>query len=120
MIGDARGYVADLLLAGVPVPVFDYPPATVSPPAVLVVPDSPYLRQPTLRAGDLTVGLTVQVAVPAAAGPDAARSLDVLLEQVLAALADASVLVGELPAPRVDTATSQLLAELPVTVHWTE
>lgn len=118
MIGEARAHVADLL-AGVGVPVFTYPPATVSLPAVLIVADDPYLTPHTV--GGWLIGLAVQVVVSGTgAGSAPAQTLDQLLEAVLAALPAGQVTVRPLPTPRTDTETGQLTADVPITLHWTD
>lgn len=115
MIVAAREALA-ATLAGVGVPVHAYPPPSVQPPAVVLIPGEPYLSGYTLRAGTARIGLQVQCVT----ADTAAQSLDDLVWAVFAALTAAGYPAGSIPPPRHDTSTGTLVARIPVTMEWSE
>lgn len=112
MIGDARNVLA-AAVAGVGVPVHPYPPATVPPPALVIIPGSTYLNGYTLK-GAVTFGLVI-LAVTLDSNPQA---LDELIWDTRAAVIAAGWAVGPIPAPTTDTANGILIARIPVTLEW--
>lgn len=80
------------LLGAVDAQVYDHLPARLSPPAVVVLPGSPYL-EPGDRFGSLIVHHTVTVVVPTGASDVVTRTIDDLLEDVLVELINAKYLV---------------------------
>lgn len=72
--------------------VYDHLPARLSPPAVVILPGSPYL-EPSDRAASFLAHHTVTVIVPAGASDVVTRTIDDLLEDVLVELINAKYLV---------------------------
>lgn len=72
--------------------VYDHLPARISPPAVVVLPGSPYVL-PGDRAGHVQVHHTVSVISPTGANDVVTEALDDAIEDALVALVNAGVLV---------------------------
>lgn len=94
-------------------PVHAYPPGTLSPPVIAVLPGDPYWEGPTLLGGVHRVTLRAYVV---ASNP---RALDDLLDQVVAALIAAGLPPDSLPAPDTNADTGHLSAEVSVPIMWT-
>lgn len=78
----------------VEVQVYDYVPARFSPPALTVLPASPYVT-PDDRFGHIAVHHTVTVVVPPGANDVVTRAADKLIEDVLVALVTAGTRVEQ-------------------------
>jgi len=115
-LAGVRAYVA-AALSGVDVSVHTYPPATVSPPCVVLVPGSPYL-DPGTGWGSATVALDVRIMVNSAAGATSAQRMDDLIDTVVAALLAAQVQVQSVPPPTADPDSSTLVVDIPTTTVW--
>lgn len=111
-IAEVRAHIASAL-SGVGVPVHTYPPGSVQPPCVLLMPGSPYL-QPGAAWGSVNVGVNVRVVANDAYGPDGVASLDELLEAVLDALVAAEgVNVDSVSEPFADTEQGVQIFDIP-------
>ena len=104
-------------LSGLGVPVHTYPPGTVSPPCVLLVPGSPYL-DPGTGWGTSEVGIDVRIVVNASAGPDAMERLDALVDAAVAALVTAKVGVQSVGAPTTSDDSGVVVADIPTLTAW--
>jgi hypothetical protein len=102
-------------LAGVGVPVHEYPPASAQPPAVAIIPGEPYLEGLALHRDTATVRLIAQC-ITADTAP---RAMDDLIWAVHKALTDAGWPPdAPVPPPRHDSSTGTLITRIPVTLHW--
>jgi hypothetical protein len=120
-IADTRNALKTAL-AGVTANVYDHVPEVVLPPAVVVVPDSPYaeiesISKTTIRT-KLNYSLTLCVAYHSNAA--ALDNLEKLWLQVLAAL-PANYVVGVLEKPSVTQvgASELLVADFNVSTYYT-
>lgn len=83
-----------LAFAGSGVGVFSYPPSTVTPPAIVLVPDEPYVEPIGLGPGtNLRVRYRVTVAVAAIDNPASLDKLETLVTAIYT-LAPKGVVVG--------------------------
>lgn len=76
------------------VQVYDHLPARLSPPALVVLPGSPYIT-PADRHGHVSVHHTVTAVVPSGANDVVTQAADELIEDALVALINAGVLVDQ-------------------------
>jgi hypothetical protein len=90
----ARNNVADAL-ASVGAPVHRFPPSAVQPPAVVLLPGSPWI------APRGTVALEVVAYATAAGGDDSYTALEDLVEAIRNALWAAGLAPGDTGTPRV-------------------
>ena len=109
-------------LAGVSANVFTHVPENVPVPAVILVPDSPYLELETINKTTLhaKVNMTVTVCVAYASNPAALDNLEQLLFSVLAAI-PAGYEVGPVERPTVTQvgSSTMLVADVRVSTYYT-
>lgn len=104
-------------LSGLGVPVHAYPPQTLAPPCIVLIPGSTYLN-PGAAWGQNEIGLDVRVLVSSSAGPAAMERLDDLVDGVVAALIAADVAVGPVNGPTVDQDSAAIVVDIPTTATW--
>ena len=115
MIAAMRDELADLLRRpGSDVSIFAYPPPVVVPPAVTIVPASPYVEGQYLNGAAGAVGLELQLITPALA----ARALDDLLWQVLTTLGGAGIHVGGVSSPSYSEPAGTLTVRISIILKW--
>jgi hypothetical protein len=109
-------------LASVTANVYDHVPEAVIPPAVVVVPDSPYAEVQTIGASTIRCQLNFTLTLCVAYHSNAAAldNLEKLWLQVLAAL-PANYVVGVLEKPSVTQvgASELLVADFNVSTYYT-
>jgi hypothetical protein len=109
-------------LVGVTANVYDHVPETVIPPAVVVVPDSPYAEIQTISKATIRTQLnfTLTLCVAYHSNSAALDNLEALWLQVLAAL-PANYVVGVLEKPSVTQvgASELLVADFNVSTYYT-
>ena len=109
-------------IAGVTANVYDHVPETVIPPAVVVVPDSPYAEVQTIGKGAIRCQLNYTLTLCVAYHSNAAAldNLEALWLQVLGAL-PANYVVGVLEKPSVTQvgASELLVADFNVSTYYT-
>lgn len=115
-LAEARSALATAL-ADIGVAVHTYPPQTVAPPCVFLVPGNPYL-DPGVSWGAIQVAIDVRIVVSASAGPAAMERLDALVDGAVAALLAAQVIVGAVGAPTVDPDSAAIVVDIPTTCVW--
>lgn len=109
--------------AGVTASVYSYVPEAVIAPAIVIVPDSPYL-QPTLinkSSLKLEVNFVVSACVAYNSNPAALDNLEQLIVEVLTALPDNCV-VGNVERPTVTQvgASNLLVSDIRVVMYYAE
>lgn len=109
-------------LQGVTANVYDHVPEAVIPPAVVVVPDSPYIEINTIGKATLNAQLNFALTICVAYHSNAASldNLERLYFQILAAL-PANYVVGVLEKPSVTQvgASEMLVADFNVSTRYT-
>jgi hypothetical protein len=115
-ISEVRAAIATAL-ADLGVAVHAYPPGTVSPPCIVLLPGPTYL-DPGASWGSPQVGIDVRVLVSSSAGPAAMERLDDLVDGAVAALLGAGVQVTAVPGPSVDPDSAALVVDIPTTCVW--
>ena len=115
-LADVRAEIATAL-ADLGVPVHAYPPATVSPPAIILLPGPTYL-DPGATWGSPQVGIDVRVLVSSSAGPAAMERLDNLIDSAVAALLSAGLQVAAVTSPAVDPDSAAIVADIPTLCVW--
>jgi hypothetical protein len=120
-IADTRSALKTAL-ASVTANVYDHVPEAVIPPAVVVVPDSPYAEVQTIGASTIRCQLNFTLTLCVAYHSNAAAldNLEKLWLQVLAAL-PANYVVGVLEKPSVTQvgASELLVADFNVSTYYT-
>ena len=99
-------------LAGVGVPVFDQPPASLQPPCVVLIPGSPWIRP----RGDVTLEIVAH-ANPASGNTHALTDLEDLVEAVRNSLWAAGLAAGDTDPPEVNPDAGAITARTPITVR---
>lgn len=100
--------------------VHKYPPATVIPPAVVIVPDDPYLEATTLASGGLSwqVNLNLMVVVAYLDNNAALRNIEDIIVKVCTSLPLGTVfgIVGQPTVEEVGP-SSMLTCRIPVSLR---
>ena len=110
-------------LAGVSANVYSYVPESVQVPAVILVPDSPYLELNTINDSTIhaKINLTITVGVAYLSNPAALDNLEQLIFSVLAVIPDGYT-VGPVERPSVTEvgAVKLLVADIRVSTYYTQ
>ena len=110
-------------LASVAGNVYAYVPETVIPPAVVVVPDSPYLEFETINKSNIRakVNMTITVAVAYNSNPSSLDNIEHLIISVLAVIPTGYV-VSSVERPTVTQvgASTLLIADVRVSTYYTQ
>jgi hypothetical protein len=110
-------------LAGVSANVFSYVPENVPVPAVIFVPDSPYLELNTINKTTLhaKINLTITCCVAYASNPAALDNLEQLIMSVLAVI-PTGYEVGPVERPSVTQvgSSNMLVADIRVSTYYTQ
>ena len=110
-------------LAGVAGNVYSFVPETVIPPAVVVVPDSPYLELQTINKSTLhtKINFTISVAVAYNSNPASLVNIEQLIMSVLAVIPTGYV-VSSVERPTVSQvgASTLLIADVRVSTYYTQ
>lgn len=103
--------------------VYSYVPESVIPPAVVVVPDSPYLEFETINKSTIhaKINFTVSVAVAYNSNPAALDNIEQLIMSVLAVI-PSGYEVGSVERPTVSQvgASTLLIADVRVSTYYTQ
>ena len=102
--------------------VYSFVPETVIPPAVVVVPDSPYLEFETISKSNIRakINFTISVAVAYNSNPASLDNIEQLVISVLAVI-PAGYIVSSVERPTVTTvgASTLLIADVRVSTYYT-
>jgi len=102
--------------------VYAFVPETVIPPAVVVVPDSPYLEFETINKSNIRakVNFTISVAVAYNSNPASLDNIEQLVISVLAVIPNGYI-VGSVERPTVTQvgASTLLIADVRVSTYYT-
>ena len=119
---DVRGALATAL-SGIQATVYDHVAEAVIPPAVVLVPDSPYLVPNLINKATtkVEVNLIISAAVAYNSNPGALDNLEQLVISILAAL-PAGYEVGNIERPTVNTigVSKMLISDISVTTYYTQ
>ena len=110
-------------LAGVAGNVYSYVPETIIPPAVVVVPDTPYLELETINKTTLhcKINFTISVAVAYNSNPASLDNIEKLIMSVLAVIPVGYVVsVVERPTVTQVGASTLLIADVRVSTYYTQ
>lgn len=110
-------------LASVAGNVYSYVPETIIPPAVVVVPDTPYLELETISKSTLHVKInfTISVAVAYNSNPASLDNIEQLIISVLAVIPTGYVVsVVERPTVTQVGASTLLIADVRVSTYYTQ
>jgi hypothetical protein len=122
ILSDIRTPLATAL-AGVAGNVYSFVPETVIPPAVVVVPDSPYLELQTINKSTLhtKINFTISVAVAYNSNPASLDNIEQLIMSVLAVIPTGYV-VSSVERPTVSQvgASTLLIADVRVSTYYTQ
>jgi hypothetical protein len=110
-------------LAGVAGNVYAFVPETVIPPAVVVVPDSPYLELETINKSTIhtKINFTISVAVAYNSNPASLDNIEQLIMSVLAVI-PSGYIVSSVERPTVTQVGSStlLIADVRVSTYYTQ
>lgn len=110
-------------LSGVAGNVYSFVPETVIPPAVVVVPDSPYFELETINKATLHTKLnfTITVAVAYNSNPASLDNIEQLIISVLAAIPSGYV-VSTVERPTIQQVgqSNLLIADIRVSTYYTQ
>ena len=110
-------------LAGVAGNVYAFVPETVIPPAVVVVPDSPYLELETINKSTIhtKINFTISVAVAYNSNPASLDNIEQLIMSVLAVI-PTGYIVSSVERPTVTQVGSStlLIADVRVSTYYTQ
>jgi hypothetical protein len=102
--------------------VYSFVPETVIPPAVVVVPDSPYLEFETISKSNIRakINFTISVAVAYNSNPASLDNIEQLIISVLAVI-PTGYIVSSVERPTVTTvgASTLLIADVRVSTYYT-
>ena len=122
ILSDIRTPLATAL-AGVAGNVYSYVPESVIPPAVVVVPDSPYLELETINKSTIhtKINFTISVAVAYNSNPASLDNIEQLIMSVLAVIPTGYV-VSSVERPTVSQvgAATLLIADVRVSTYYTQ
>ena len=103
--------------------VYSFVPESVIPPAVVVVPDSPYLELETISKSAIRtkINMTISVAVAYNSNPASLDNIEQLLMSVLAVI-PAGYIVSSVERPTVTQvgASTLLIADVRVSTYYTQ
>ena len=103
--------------------VYGYVPETVIPPAVVVVPDSPYLEFETISKTNIRakINFTISVAVAYNSNPASLDNIEQLIISVLAVI-PVGYIVSSVERPTVSQvgASTLLIADVRVSTYYTQ
>ena len=122
ILSDVRTPLATAL-ASVAGNVYSYVPETIIPPAVVVVPDTPYLELETINKSTLHVKInfTISVAVAYNSNPASLDNIEQLIMSVLAVIPVGYVVsVVERPTVTQVGASTLLIADVRVSTYYTQ
>jgi hypothetical protein len=109
-------------LSGVLGNVYSFVPETVIPPAVVVVPDSPYLEFETISKSNIRakINFTISVAVAYNSNPASLDNIEQLVISVLAVIPNGYI-VSSVERPTVTQvgASTLLIADVRVSTYYT-
>ena len=110
-------------LASVAGNVYSYVPETIIPPAVVVVPDTPYLELETINKTTLhcKINFTISVAVAYNSNPASLDNIEQLIISVLAVI-PVGYIVSSVERPTVTQvgASTLLIADVRVSTYYTQ
>ena len=110
-------------LAGVAGNVYSFVPESIIPPAVVVVPDSPYLELETINKSTLhtKINFTITCAVAYNSNPAALDNIEQLVMSVLAAI-PAGYVVSTVERPTINQVgqSNLLIADIRVSTYYTQ
>ena len=110
-------------LAGVAGNIYSFVPETVIPPAVVVVPDSPYLELETINKSTIhaKINFTISVAVAYNSNPASLDNIEQLIMSVLAVI-PVGYVVSSVERPTVSQvgASTLLIADVRVSTYYTQ
>ena len=122
ILSDVRTPLATAL-ASVAGNVYSFVPETVIPPAVVVVPDSPYLELETINKSTIhtKINFTISVAVAYNSNPASLDNIEQLIMSVLAVIPTGYV-VSSVERPTVSQvgAATLLIADVRVSTYYTQ
>jgi hypothetical protein len=110
-------------LASVAGNVYSYVPETIIPPAVVVVPDTPYLELETINKSTLhtKINFTISIAVAYNSNPASLDNIEQLIMSVLAVIPVGYVVsVVERPTVTQVGASTLLIADVRVSTYYTQ
>ncbi len=109
-------------LAGVAGNVYAFVPESIIPPAIVCVPDSPYLEFETINKSNIRakINMTITVAVAYNSNPASLDNIEQLIISVLAVI-PAGYIVSSVDRPTVTTvgASTLLIADVRVSTYYT-
>jgi len=119
---NVRGTLATAL-AGVTGNVYSYVPEAIIPPAVVIVPSSPYMEINLINKSSikLLLNFTITVAVAYNSNPGSLDNLEQLILQILAVI-PSGYIVGQIERPTVTSvgASNLLAADINVSTYYTQ
>lgn len=119
---DIRGTLATAL-SGVAANVYNHVPEAVIPPALVIIPDSPYLVPNLINKATtkLEVNLVISAVVAYNSNPASLDNIEQLIISILAAL-PAGYEVGNIERPTVTQigASTMLVSDIRVTTYYTQ
>ena len=119
---DVRGALATSL-SSIAASVYKYVPEAVIPPAVVIVPDSPYLDMEIINSSTFKckVNLTISCVVAYNSNPASLDNLEKLIISAMQAI-PAGWLVEQASQPRVQEigASAMLVSEIRVSTYYTQ
>jgi len=103
--------------------VYSYVPESVIPPAVVVVPDSPYLELETINKNTIhtKINFMISIAVAYNSNPASLDNIEQLVMSVLAVI-PSGYIVRSVERPTVQTvgASTLLIADVQVSTYYTQ
>lgn len=122
ILSDVRTPLATAL-ASVAGNVYSFVPESVIPPAVVVVPDSPYLELETINKSTIhsKINFTISVAVAYNSNPASLDNIEQLIMSVLAVI-PTGYIVSSVERPTVTQvgASTLLIADVRVSTYYTQ
>ena len=103
--------------------VYSFVPESVYPPAVVVVPDSPYLELETINKSTIhtKINFTISVAVADNSNPASLGNIEQLIMSVLAVIPTGYVVSSvERPTVQQVRASTLLIADVRVSTYYTQ
>ena len=119
--GDVRGAIATAL-AGVTANVYDFVPEAPIVPAVVLVPDSPYMELESIGRANVRVKLnyTITAAVAYLSNPASLDNLEKLVISILSALSASKYELSTVERPSITTVgtTNLLVSDIRLSVRY--